>query len=314
MNNNMILSNLKEMIKYGKIRTNGEEDNIKCFYHCDNDGRLAAYFVHLYTQNTNRNNYIEVDYVNRVPSADIVNDGDIVYIVDTSFTKDTLNLLQDIANKAKKVYWFDHHKSSKEIIDNYIEELNGNIYYRVDMNRCGAMITFDELFPDINHPTILKLVDDHDRWQKKYPQSNYFKLATDGIPLSDMENWDKVEKNLDNLIDFGERLDKYMNIVNSEDFKNNGYTCTINGKKCLVMNKPGNSAVFGKYYNDTHLAIMWCFMKEKFKYSVYSELPDIDCSKIAQFFNPKGGGHKGAAGWASDKMDIKPYDVFEIPM
>ncbi len=288
-------------------------ENIKCFYHNDNDGRLAAYFVYLYTRNKNESNYIEVDYNKVTPSVDYVNDGDIVFIVDTSFTEKTYDKLKEISNKAKKVYWFDHHKSSKELIDSNII-LSDNIIKVIDMNRCGALITFNGLFAGEEIPTILKLVDDYDRWVHNYKESKFFAVATDGISLDNKKDWSLLELDLYNLISRGQVISEYLDTKNTEDFNKSGYSCIINGHRCLVMNKPGNSSVFGKKFDEVNFGIMWYYDNGTYKYSVYSQLDEIDCSKIARYFNPTGGGHKGAAGWVSKELCILPNSIFDIDM
>lgn len=78
------------------------------------------------------------------------------------------------------------------------------------------------------------------------------------------------------------------------------YESRIDGVKCLVVNRRCNSLIFGNLIKDYPIVAIWVFDGEKYKYSIYSDKPDVNCSKIAERYG--GGGHKGASGFVSEKM------------
>lgn len=292
---------------------------ITVFHHNDNDGKAAAAVVYKAYIELGKyiDNFISVNYNDSIPTADQIGENDIVYIVDYSFTKATVQNLIDISKKADKVFWFDHHKSSLEIFD-YVKENNICKEAIVDTNRCGALITFDyfkehDLIKRIsNYMTrIIELVDDYDRWVHKYPESMLFNIGSqldDTDPTSDF--W---TKNPVYAIEDGRIIKEYQDAKNTKLTRNNGFIIKINGHECIVMNTPeASSQAFGEYFDKYKFAIRFAFNGKNFTYSIYSELEDIDCAKIAQRFNPKGGGHKGAAGFTSDKIVFSDQCVFVI--
>ncbi|AMQ10557.1 putative DHH superfamily phosphohydrolase [Brazilian marseillevirus] len=71
-------------------------------------------------------------------------------------------------DNAKEIFVFDHHVTNKRIVDNLDQE---NIRVVFDSEKCGCLITWDELFPFIERPWFLLYVDDRDRWQWKLENS-----------------------------------------------------------------------------------------------------------------------------------------------
>jgi len=74
--------------------------------------------------------------------------------------------------------------------------------------------------------------------------------------------------------------------------------------RCIVLNTPVfNSQAFDSIYDAKKHDVMVPFAmmaNGKWKLSLYSEKPEIDCSLVAKAFG--GGGHKGAAGFTCDKL------------
>lgn len=68
----------------------------------------------------------------------------------------------------------------------------------------------------------------------------------------------------------------------------------------MVVNRRCDSLIFGDLIKNYPIVAIWVFDGEKYKYSIYSDKSDIDCSKIAERYG--GGGHKGASGFVSEKM------------
>lgn len=295
---------------------------MKIFYHNDNDGKAAAALVNLYAksvlkQELNKEDFIAVNYNDSVPNADIVSKNEIVYIVDYSFTKSTIDQLRGIRNKTNQIVWLDHHKSSLEVLQLVRNEYL-TLYTEVDINRCGAMITYDHLikYLDIdnndNIKEIIKLVDDYDRWVHNYKESLLFNIGSemfDTNPMSDF--W--FSANVDIVVASGKTMKEFKDNLNREYCDRFAYTCTINNHECIVLNTPeASSQAFVEYYDKYKFAIRYVFDGNKYIYSIYSSLPDIDCSVIASSINPAGGGHKGAAGFTSDKIEFKPSGLYEF--
>lgn len=295
---------------------------MKVFYHNDNDGKSAAALVYIYAKNIlkqelSKEDFIEVNYVTSVPNASKIRNGEMVYIVDYSFNNNTLKYLREIKNKTDNVVWFDHHKSSLEILLTVQTELLVS-YSVIDINRCGAMITYDTLIKNnnINNKeniyNIIKLVDDYDRWIHQYSESLLFNIGSqcyDLHPMSDF--W--INACIDKIVKEGSIIKRYKDLVNINYCDRFAYTCTINNHKCIVFNTPESSSqAFPNLYEKYKLAIRFEFDGNLYNYSIYSDLEDIDCAEISKSLNPAGGGHKGAAGFTSDKLLFLPNLYYEF--
>lgn len=295
---------------------------MKIFYHNDNDGKAAAAVVNCYLKNKgeklNREDFYAVNYADRTPDADLIERGEPVYIVDYSFTEDTFDKLSALCFKScSNVYWYDHHKSSLEIYD-YVKERNLCAEVIIDMDRSGAMIVYDRFIRDTDLDSddtnkVMTLVDDYDRWIHNYPESLLFNIGSTMYNNGPLDNiW---FENPEEIIEKGAIIQEYNNKVNTDLTKINKYFIKINDKRCIVLNSAiKSSQALGEYYDKYGFAIRWVFNGKNYNYSVYSNYDDIDCSAIARYFDKLGGGHKGAAGFNSDRLLFKDGYSFRIKM
>ena len=296
---------------------------MKVFYHDDADGKAAAHCVYLYAKSLrkeiSKDDFFPVNYGDKIPSADkLSRKGEVVFIVDYSFTEKTIGSLSEISFKALgNVYWYDHHKTSLEVKD-YVEKSNMCKSMVIDMNRSGARIAYDELIVknnifNLNLETVITYVDDYDRWIHKYPVSLPFNsglMMYQNGPTDDVWDNDPTE-----VIEKGTVIQKYLSITNNKNVRNNAFFIKINDKKCIVLNTPSRSSqTFGELYDKYKFGIVYSFNGKEYYYSVYSSLSEIDCSMIAKHFDPKGGGHKCAAGFRTNKELFKDGNIFRIRM
>ena len=105
------------------------------------------------------------------------------------------------------------------------------------------------------------------------------------------------------MIENGKVIEKYMIKWYADYCKQHSYESEINGVKCLVCNIRANSILFGDLINDYPVVAIWVYNGTQYKYSIYSNKENVDCSKIAEKFG--GGGHKGAAGFVSTELLLK---------
>lgn len=294
---------------------------MKIFYHNDNDGKAAAAAIYMYIKyvldkKVYNDDFIEVDYSKSVPNYEVVKPNEIVFIVDYSFTDNTLEQLMFIRSKTKNIYWMDHHNSSFEVLQKVKDETLVK-YVELDTGRCGAKIAYDFLIKKLsdtkkeelsnilrNFKDKISLVDDYDRWLHYKPESTPFNIGSSTYDTTPTSNfW--IEDNIEYVVKIGEAIKSYKDKLNETYCNNYSYECTINGYKCIVLNTPESSSqAFVDLYDKYHLAIRYVFDGSIYKYSIYSELEDIDCSKIAKKAG-NGGGHKGAAGFTSIDLLFK---------
>lgn len=279
---------------------------MKCFYHNDMDGRCAGSIVAAFTKNYYKEDYFEVGY-STLPPIEKVKDGEEVWFVDYSFKEDTKHVLEELLERKCDVFWIDHHTSSMKLLEKF-PELNSIKGLRQE-SISGAALTYmycfnvDE-FKSI--PYYVQLVSDYDCWQFKLPDTTYFKL---GIDMVDNDALDEIWQilffsedmcEIDELSRVGKILKNYIDKEHTQYRESYGYESEIGGYKCFVVNRMCNSWIAGEKYNEYPLVCVWVFKGNKYKYTLYSGNPDVDCSKIAEKYG--GGGHKGAAGFELDEL------------
>lgn len=282
---------------------------MKCIYHNDMDGRCAGFLVAKFTGNKNPEDYMECDY-NHFP-IDCISKEEVVYIVDYSFTESTIEFLGQLIHVRKcKVIWIDHHTSSIELSSNpsyrWIKDIDGirddrlsgaGLVYSYFMN--GGVINVKHL------PTVVQLVDDYDRWVYRLGDNTiYFKLGLETVDFDALDPiWDELyesDEKCDSIIATGAIIKQFIDKDNAVYLSSFGYESEIAGIPCLVVNRCTNSWIFGDKINSYSIVVVWVFDGIQYRYSIYSSDESIDCSKIAESYG--GGGHKGAAGFRSDKL------------
>ena len=87
--------------------------------------------------------------------------GKDVLVVDFSWPRETMIRMHETA---ESLLVLDHHKTAQK-------ELEGLDFAVFDMNRSGAAITWDTLFPDKPRPWYVDYVQDRDLWTWKLPCS-----------------------------------------------------------------------------------------------------------------------------------------------
>jgi len=288
---------------------------MKCFYHSDIDGRCAGAIVARFTNNYNKDNYIEYDYSKPLPT-EIIQEGETVYFVDLSFSVNTVDKLQEILDKKCNLVWCDHHTSTMDVIAKNLR-LNAIPGLRME-GISGAALTwmyfakcsYDEI------PHFIKLISDFDCWIFKEKATKQFKFAIEArdysvlSPLWNALVRDEINDNrefLNQMVAEGEIIRKYVKREYKEYLEKYAYESKIQDIKCLVINRRVNSMIFGDDLDEYPIYVTWAYDGDKYRYSIYSEKEDIDCSEIAETFG--GGGHKGAAGFVSEFQILDKINV-----
>jgi oligoribonuclease NrnB/cAMP/cGMP phosphodiesterase (DHH superfamily) len=92
---------------------------------------------------------------------------DIIYMTDISFLIDEMT---ELSKQTTLFIVLDHHKTAKEELNKWINKPK-NVQCIFDMDRCGAVITWNYIYPGTEVPSVIKYVDDRDRWMWKQPSS-----------------------------------------------------------------------------------------------------------------------------------------------
>jgi oligoribonuclease NrnB/cAMP/cGMP phosphodiesterase (DHH superfamily) len=222
-----------------------------------------------------------------------------VMILDFSFKRETL---LELRKKAKNLMVLDHHKSA----ENELKGIDGCIF---DMERCGAQIAWDYVYPNKERPWFIEIVADRDLWKWEYEESREFgkALYTEGY----FNSWPKLEELLYADMKEKERLYEIGRIlITQEDKEVKQYckgavdvTMNINEQKYqvkLVSCPPHLRSIVGNTLaelNGVDFAAVWAYDYKLNEWWVnlrcYRER-DIDLTQIVKNFD-NGGGHSKAA-------------------
>lgn len=120
-------------------------------HHNDLDGRCAGAIMYRYLINSKNVDFkdiilLEKDYT-QIPVDIEFDENTTIYLLDYSFTESTFEYLKQYIDGAY-VVWIDHHKSSKELMENHKEYFDiriktGKLYAYISIEHCGAYLTWD---------------------------------------------------------------------------------------------------------------------------------------------------------------------------
>ena len=215
-----------------------------------------------------------------------------VYLVDFSYKRP---IVEQMVNEAASVWLIDHHKSA-------IDDLNGvpHLNYFTDLERSGATLAWDFLFPDEPRPLLLGHVEDRDLWRFKLPNTREIQSFVFSHEYS-FELWDKLmgadQVELLKMTAAGAAIERKHHKDIAELLKFCQRRMVIAGHDVPVANLPytmssdaghvmGEGEPFAACYTDT---------AEHRVFSLRSAPDGVDVSEIAKQFG--GGGHKHASGF-----------------
>jgi len=111
--------------------------------------------------------------------------GRCVYLVDFSYKRDTVLKMLDTA---AHIVLIDHHKTS---IEDLASVTSDKFSMLTDLNRSGATLAWDFLFPDQPRPLLLGHVEDRDLWRFKLPGTREIQAFVFSHAYT-FEKWDKL--------------------------------------------------------------------------------------------------------------------------
>ena len=323
-----------ELMK-GELDMNSNK-TIWLFHHNDMDGRVAAAITYRFLKTRyvdgvfNKEDIpvrtVELNYGSRVPAnyADEIQENDLVIFVDYSFTSETVKTqLMPVVSKTKNIVtWIDHHDSSLKLLSDASWNVDGRvipvIYNPESMSKwlnSGTALAYSYYFRrgSTPLPKEIKYVTGYDSWQRDTSSWEYGAKLNNAFRMQESidpknEVYQKFVDGclreplgldyIDHLLEVGSVIMKYQDNQNKIISKS-AYEVTFNGLNAVAINGVGNSNIFGDWYYAKDLCIAYVYdgRNSTYRYTLYSNSADVDCSVIAEQYG--GGGHKGAAGFTS---------------
>jgi oligoribonuclease NrnB/cAMP/cGMP phosphodiesterase (DHH superfamily) len=241
-------------------------------------------------------------------------EGMTYYFVDMAPSKEIYNKLKINNN----IIILDHHISN---LNDYKEEIKHNKNIIIDLEKSGVGVTWEYFSKEKEMPYFLKLIQDKDLWQFKYPETKEFceglhftSASTESFGES-LELFEELYSNPDKInyyINLGKLLLKQKNnkikFLTEKYIKkiykyNSHNVCMANVENELVSDL-GNKL---SSHDNCDFAILWRYDHEHEKYNLSFRSNDkVDVSQICKKFG--GGGHKNAAGCIVNEHPLKIFN------
>lgn len=300
---------------------------MKCFYHIDDDGKLAGFWVNELARHYDNyeKEFIPINYGTKFPFESI-HPNEQIFIVDYSILPEEMDKLLEIT---EDVTWIDHHQSAIKRYEGYHRHIKGIRYDGIAgcmLTYCyfkymvvtqfdtGSVITiaFNKSMTQ-DAPMFTKYVADFDVWKFEYGDAT--KEFEMGLQLYNTEPtgmfsiWRSLLAPNDYvhtesvIIERGKDLITYRDNWAKEYCESKGFETEFCGYKCFAMNlglcgSPEFKSVDDGTYD---MFIGFCFDGEKWSYALRSAT--VNVAEIAMMYG--GGGHPGAAGFSSDELLLK---------
>lgn len=272
---------------------------ITCFYHKNClDGFASAWVVKQRYPNTR---FFPVTYGELPPTLPT---GEVLF-VDFIFTD--IAVMRDIIHAADRVTVYDHHLPAKKIIDKLHREFSGERLQVVyDVNRSGAGITWDALYPNQPRPALINYVEDRDLWRFVLEGTRDFCDGLRQLPycFNDYQ-YASTHEGTRQLIKKGRiyRDDLKHRCQETIDTRRvtlnlpytNGSTLTLPGVFTAYPEERSElAAMLLTKVDSPVVAVLW-YLEEGIRVRLVSKKDGPNVDAIASHFG--GGGHEHAAGF-----------------
>lgn len=220
-----------------------------------------------------------------------------VLLVDFSYK---LPELEVILEQAASVTILDHHKTAEADIQPLLDA--GRIHGEFDMERSGAAMTWDWLFPDEERPRLIEYIQDRDLWQFNLEWTKEISAVLSSYE-PDFITWKQIMDALEDdearqqSVFTGQALLRKHNKdlidllgITKRRMLICGYSVPVANLPYVYASDAGNIMSEGELFAATYFDT-----EDGRKFSLRSKDTGMDVSEIAQRFG--GGGHARAAGF-----------------
>ncbi len=236
--------------------------------------------------------------------------GKDVIIVDFSYPRAVLEKMHRVANS---VLVLDHHKTAEKALE-------GLDYCIFNMEKSGAVLTWEYLFPNQKVPLLIEYIQDRDLWQWALPDSKAVSAVLDLYPM-EFELWQSLiamdESAMDTFKSKGQAIVEYQQAQVSKAVKKH-YLMTVSGYDVPCMNcttlisEMGNNLSqdypFSITYFDTEDKRIFSLRSQQEGGADVGEIASKLGQKMIDQYGPEfnGGGHVNAAGFDTE---LSPTEI-----
>jgi uncharacterized protein len=243
--------------------------------------------------------------------ADLPTDEDVI-LVDISVSMETF---RKYLEEGRRVVWIDHHLSAIRTFDSdlrYDVQNNKNFKFSLDPKKAACELTWEYINPNKKMPEAVRLLGRYDCFGHIGTAEEFavltFQLAArakwfdpkTAVQALRISNEEIAQMTVDGLAIYN-----YLKVEADLAYKNLGFPLVIEGYKFIAFNKDRfNPINFDLNYNKDGYdgAASFHYADKRWNFSLYSMSPDVDCSVICKKLG--GGGHKGAAGFVTQNIEL----------
>ena len=223
-----------------------------------------------------------------------------VYVLDYSFPSDTL---LDWAEETK-VTVIDHHKTAKKDLEGITHK---NLTVVFDMDKSGAMLSWEHFNSVWAIPTLIKYVQDRDLWNWDLESSKEVNAAIEMLEF-DFDEWFAFEHELEES--FGLIVTRGENFLSYKDnqvkrIAKRAYMTCIGGYSVPCVNSSLFASEIGNVLCQEYpfAAVYFLFPNGSVGVSLRSNAESEDAVDVEEIASKMGGGgHKNAAGYRSNSL------------
>jgi oligoribonuclease NrnB/cAMP/cGMP phosphodiesterase (DHH superfamily) len=216
--------------------------------------------------------------------------GKRVLVADFSWPR---KIMERMAKNCAQLVVLDHHVSAER-------HLKGLPFAHFRMDRSGAGMTYEYLFPGLPVPRLIQYVQDNDLWKHELPRSRAI-AAWIRSEYQNFENWKYMETMLETTEGFetaagrGDAILREQERVVREIARQAWVTSSPMGKIAYVHCPVYQSEVGEVLAKDADIVVIWRFnVKAEIVLSFRTRKPGLDISRLAEELG--GGGHAQSAG------------------
>ena len=294
------------------INTNNltTENDLRVLYHhpCI-DGFTAAWIYHLRGLKGKSTDFIGVnygkDYKHYLPYSPEEEKNITLILLDFCFPYEQM---VKICDSYALVEVYDHHKSSKLILDKLSGRMNCRIHY--DIAECGSSLTW-RLFCSQVLPVLVRYVQDADLYQNKLLHSREIKAYLDTQDMT-FCRWTELEHEIESefyaVVAAGKAILQFKKKCAQLQWDNRSTIELFEGFPSVPLINVSSQTLItetGQYAFDQLTlgpVIMFYQSRDHVEISLRSQ-GELDVAKIAEKYG--GGGHKNAAGFRMDWCTFK---------
>lgn len=229
--------------------------------------------------------------------------GRTVLIADFSYPRD---VLLRMADEAAHITVLDHHKTAAEDLGS-LAGTRDDLEIIFDMERSGAGLTWDYLYPAKPRPPIVDHVEDRDLWRFDFDNTKAFHAAMACYPFT-LFSWNVIHNESTSdysgfvrsgraVLSFIESTAQRIADRAVEDVLPDGTPCWSVNVPVELVAETGHLVMTTR--TPMHVFLGWSYDAEKGVYycSLRSRDGGPDVSALAKKFG--GGGHRNAAAFRS---------------